>query len=373
MIFGEFLGDIKKEPALNIGNLVYAGKILGLQSYGTPNKSWLPYFKSIYKARMSGNTYLDHISELSSLINVPLNDQDRITGQLAYDIAATSQRAFEEIFFELVDPIVSKHPDLPLCIVGGCALNIVLNTKVKERYNREVFVGPNPNDCGLSVGMIANFVKPENIIDVTYKGPELLDGKRLPEFVEKYLAKKVTAKQVASLLETGKILGVVQGRSEHGPRALGNRSIICNPTLPDMKNALNLKVKNREWYRPFAPIVRLEDVSEYFEWTGESRWMNFCPKVKEEYLSKIPAIVHVDNTARVQTITRSQNEFLYDVLTEFKELTGIGVLLNTSFNVDGKPILSTVHDALKVFENTQMDALYVNEFLFDVKRGASAL
>jgi carbamoyltransferase len=158
-------------------------------------------------------------------------------------------------------------------------------------------------------------------------------------------------------LERGKIVGVVRGNSEHGPRALGNRSIICNPAISDMKDILNEKVKHREWYRPFAPVVRLEDVSEYFEWDRESRWMSFCPKVKEEWREKLPAITHVDGTARVQTITREQNEWLYDLLTNFKEKTGIGVLLNTSFNVNGKPILSTYKDAFHIYDTTDIDGL----------------
>jgi carbamoyltransferase len=124
-----------------------------------------------------------------------------------------------------------------------------------------------------------------------------------------------------------------------------------------MKDVLNEKVKHREWYRPFAPVVRLEDVSEYFKWKSESRWMSFCPKVKEEWRDQLSAITHIDNTARVQTVTREQNEWLYDLITEFKKHTGIGVLLNTSFNVDGKPILSTIQDAFKILETTQMDGL----------------
>jgi carbamoyltransferase len=160
-------------------------------------------------------------------------------------------------------------------------------------------------------------------------------------------------------LEKGKIVGVVRGNSEHGPRALGNRSIICSPAISDMKDILNEKVKHREWYRPFAPVVRLEDVSEYFEWDRESRWMSFCPKVKEEWRERLPAITHVDNTARVQTVTREQNEWLYDLLTNFKEKTGIGVLLNTSFNVNGKPILSTYKDAFHIYDTTDIDGLII--------------
>lgn len=372
MILGEYLGDIKKENALNLANLVYAGKILGLQSYGNPNTAWKPIFKDMYKARLSGTTYPEYIQYISQQLEIPLSDVQRITGSTAYDIAATSQAAFEEIFFELVDDTLNKYSDLPICLAGGCALNIVLNTKVKQKYNRPVFVGPNPNDCGLAVGMLANLIKPINPIDITYSGPELLDKYRFPEFVEKYLGQQINVSTLAGIIYQGKIIGLVQGRSEHGPRALGNRSILCSPLLSDMKDTLNLKVKHREWYRPFAPVVRLEDVSEYFEWDGESRWMSFCPVVKEKYRNIIPAVVHVDNTARIQTVTEEQNPLLYQLLTEFKQLTGIGVLLNTSFNVDGKPILSTLHDAFKVFETTELDGLYINGFLFDKKMGRYA-
>jgi carbamoyltransferase len=369
MIFGEYLGDIKKEPALNLGNLVYAGKILGLQSYGVPVKEWIPHFKEFYLSSISGITYQSHVDILGEKIGVHFSTENRIKGELAYQIAATSQAAFEEIFFEYIDVYVKKHTDLPICLSGGCALNIVLNTKVKERYGCEVFVGPNPNDCGLAVGMLANMIMPTDQIDVTYAGTELLDKNRLPEYIERYRSSIYTTEKLASELQNGSIIGVVQGRSEHGPRALGNRSILCNPLIADMKDKLNAKVKHREWYRPFAPVVRLEDVSEYFEWKGESRWMSFCPRVRDQYKHIIPAIVHIDGTARVQTVTREQNELLYDVLTHFKKITGVGVLLNTSFNVDGSPILSTLTDAFHVFETTELDALYIDGFFFNKKMG----
>jgi carbamoyltransferase len=163
-------------------------------------------------------------------------------------------------------------------------------------------------------------------------------------------------------LINGKIIGVVKNQSEHGPRALGNRSIICNPSIAEMKDILNDKVKHREWYRPFAPVVRQEDVSKYFEFEGESRWMSFCPKVRLEWRDKLAAITHVDNTARVQTVTREQNEFLYDLLTEFEKKTGVGVLLNTSFNVNGKPILSTYKDAFIIYNNTELDCLLLEDY-----------
>jgi carbamoyltransferase len=369
MIFGEYLGDIKKEPALNLGNLVYAGKVLGLQSYGTVVEQWIPHFKEMYLSSIDGITYQSHLDALGEKIGVQFSINHRLKDEVAYQVAATSQAAFEEIFFEYVDSFAQEHADLPICLSGGCALNIVLNTKVKERYNRDVFVGPNPNDCGLAVGMLANMIMPEEPIDITYSGPEVLDKNRLPEFIEKYYPSTRDAEGLARELQNGLIVGLVQGRSEHGPRALGNRSIICNPLISDMKDKLNAKVKHREWYRPFAPVVRLEDVSEYFEWEGESRWMSFCPKVREEYKDVMPAIVHIDGTARVQTVTKEQNPFLYDVLTQFKHMTGIGVLLNTSFNVDGKPILSTLADAFRVLEQTELDALHIDGFFFNRKLG----
>ena len=131
-----------------------------------------------------------------------------------------------------------------------------------------------------------------------------------------------------------------------------------------MKDILNEKVKNREWYRPFAPVCRLEDVSKYFEFEGESRGLSFCPKVREEWRDKLVSITHVDGTARVQTVTKSQNPWLYDLLTELDNITGVGVILNTSFNVNGKPILSTYVDAIKVFNETQMDRLLLEDFYF---------
>jgi carbamoyltransferase len=170
---------------------------------------------------------------------------------------------------------------------------------------------------------------------------------------------EVDQNTIATDLLNGKIIGIARGNSEHGPRALGNRSIICNPSIENMKDILNEKVKHREWYRPFAPVVRLEDVSKYFEWEGESRWMSFSPVVRKEWREKLSAITHIDNTARVQTVTREQNEWLYDLLTHFSELSGIGVLLNTSFNVNGSPILSSINEAFQVFNNSAMDGLVI--------------
>ncbi|HYE67517.1 MAG TPA: carbamoyltransferase C-terminal domain-containing protein, partial [Anaerovoracaceae bacterium] len=156
--------------------------------------------------------------------------------------------------------------------------------------------------------------------------------------------------------------------SECGPRALGNRSIICDPSGAGKKDLINEKIKHREWFRPFAPVVKAEDVEKYFDFSGESRFMSYAPTVRTEYIDIIPAVVHKDATARVQTVTRAQNKFLYNLLDEFERISGIGVLLNTSLNIKGLPILTTLRDAFDVWNSTELDALYIEGWLFEKDR-----
>lgn len=374
MVFAHYMADIKFEN-LGDGNLVYPGKLMGLASYGTVQENWVQYFKQFYKSNAEGQNHHLFLNILEWYLNVenmrtgyPIFQFDinnRLTGQVAYDVAATAQRAFEECFFEIADPIVQQYPNLPICITGGCGLNIILNTRAAERYNKPIFVGPNPNDCGIAVGMILDEVKPKAAVDLTYSGTKLLDLDMLSSYINlmevSTTATEVSLSTLAQNIYDGKIIGVARGRSEHGPRALGNRSILCNPSIPNMKDTLNEKVKHREWYRPFAPVVRLEDVNKYFHWNQDSRWMSFCPKVREEWKEHLAAITHVDGTARVQTVTREQNEWLYDLLTEFEKINGVGVLLNTSFNVNGKPILSSLYEAFEVFKKTALDGLVIED------------
>jgi carbamoyltransferase len=355
---GSFCEDVRNYDALTA-----SGKVLGLQSYGKVVDEWIPAMTEYFKVIPFWQNLDERSKKLSEKLGIEFSKEKKLTGEIQYNFARTAQHVFENIFFESADDVIKQY-NLPIVLGGGCALNIVLNTKVKERYGLDVFVAPNSTDCGLPVGLLCKRFKPTNIIDVTYKGVGVLDEFMLMEYVNTYRGVESNMDVIVNDLSNNKILGVVQGNSEHGPRALGNRSIICSPIPKDMKDTLNFKVKHREWYRPFAPIVRLEDVSEYFEWEGESRWMNFCPIVKPEWKDKLPAITHVDGTARVQTVTREQNPFIYDVLTKFKEKTGIGVLVNTSFNVDGKPILSSYKDALKVFQETQLDRLYLGGYYF---------
>jgi carbamoyltransferase len=367
MIFGEYVADIKKEIDLARGNLVYAGKLMGLSSYGVVREEWIDSFKEFYRYKIDGSNYPEQLQILGDKIGVTFDKGQQLKGQTAWDVVTTSQRVFEDIFYEVVNPYLEKYPLIPLHLSGGCSLNILLNTRLKQELNRKVFISPNSNDCGLAVGMILNHLKPIYPVDITYKGVGILDEYTLMEYVDEYVCTLYKQEELVNDLVEGKIVGVIRDGAEHGPRALGNRSIICNPTFPNMKDILNAKVKNREWYRPFAPVVRLEDVSKYFEFEGESRWMSFCPQVKEEWKEKLPSITHIDGTARVQTVTKEQNPWLYDLITDFEKISGIGVLLNTSFNIAGKPITSTYRDAVWLYESSQMDRLLLQDFYFKVK------
>ena len=371
MILGDHLTDIKRDP-LNIGNLVYAGKLMGLCSYGNVREDWFEAFTEFYETfNYQGDSYLgggeaavDALPKLMKAIGVDDFNQKttRLEGQLAWDIAATTQEIFEQQFFKFAQPYLDRYPDLPVTMSGGCALNVILNTKLLHLRDGKVFVPPNTSDCGVAVGGILLNLKPEQQVDLTYCGAPILDSHMFSSYIENdpfSVVEDVTVADLAKFISLGNIVGVIRGNSEHGPRALGNRSIICNP-IGDMKDVLNAKVKNREWYRPFAPVVRLEDATKYFDFPegAQSRHMTFTAEFREEYKEKLPAVVHVDGTGRIQTVTRQQNEFLYDLLTEFDKISDHGVLLNTSFNVDKKPILTRLSEALHILKTSEMDAVY---------------
>lgn len=381
MILADHMSDIRKDP-LNIGNLVYAGKLMGLCAYGKVNNEWLPHFETFYNRfcydgdsyKGGAETRVSATLELLKGIGVwdESFDQEttRYEGQLSWDMAATSQQAFENVFMELAQPYLTKYKDYPVCLSGGCALNVILNARLaNELPHGKIFVPPNTNDCGIAVGGLLEHLRPSTQVDLTYSGLPVLDAINYTSLIENNHVKvidEITTEDIALLLNTGHIIGVINGNSEHGPRALGNRSILCSPT-GDMKDILNKKVKDREWYRPFAPVVRFEDVSTYFDFSTESRHMTFIAKVRDEF--DFPAITHVDGTGRLQTVTSDQNELLYDIITEFKKLSGHGVVLNTSFNVNGKPILTRLSDAFEILMNTDMDCIYYDgQIIFKAKR-----
>ena len=292
-----------------------------------------------------------------------IRDRDNwvFEGQEGYDIAATAQEAFERAFFSVLD---RYDPNVPLILTGGCALNVLVNEKVKCLYNRPLYVPPNPHDGGLSLGHLFRYKEPTKQVDITYSGLPLLNKRTdLKFYVAKYNATKVTKKEIAELIKDGKILGLVYGDSEVGPRALGNRSIVCDPNIADMKDILNSKVKFREWYRPFAPFCKKEEAHKYFDSPNfdNLEYMSYAPRVKVDTL---PSITHIDGTARLQTVTEKSHPHFYELLTEFGKISETNVLLNTSFNIRGYPILSTIDDALYALNNTDMDHVVIEDYLF---------
>lgn len=351
---GQYSNSIKKERDFWVdGGLVYPGKIMGLTPYGKVREEWLPAFEEFYTGVYYSNLN-ENYEKLKSRLNLP----DTFEGELEADLLATSQKMFEIKFDKLVRPYF--HDQGAFIITGGSAMNIINNERLRQE--RDIFVPPNPSDAGLSLGFMLDYLKPARAFNATYMGPPVWDAHTLPEYVEKYNGKLYNFDELIHDLMAGKIIGVVRGRSELGPRALGNRSIICHAAVPGMKDILNYKVKNREPYRPFAPVCRQEDMHRFFDTRGECRWMSFCPTVKPEYRTDLQSITHVDGTARLQTVTAEQNDWLYYMLYRFSEMHKYPVILNTSFNLAGKPILNTYRDAVWMLENTQMDGLILEDY-----------
>jgi carbamoyltransferase len=320
----------------------YPGKLMGLAGYGNVKEDLLP---DLYRF------FIEKDGKIAGMIS----DCNYYRGTGGENLAATIQKTLEDLLFKELDKYDTQ---IPLVVTGGCALNVIINEKIKDRYKREVYVPPNPNDGGLSLGHMFCYQKPIERVDVRYNGLPLLDKDELSG----YNVKKVTKKEIAELIKDGKIVGLVYGDSEVGPRALGNRSIVCDPNIADMKNILNSKVKHRESYRPFAPFCKKEDAHKYFESRDfeNMECMSFAVRVKVDTL---PSITHIDNTARLQTVTQESHSHFYDLLTEFGKISDTNVLLNTSFNTRGKPILSTISDAVDILNTTELDHVIVNDYL----------
>ena len=342
--------------------LALSGKLMGLCGYGEVIPDFVPFFKDFFFDRdykkLAKETGLP-LKKLDTPWDNPM-DNWVFEGQEGYDIAATAQAGFEHAFFSVLD---TYDADVPLIMTGGCALNVLVNEKVKCLYDRPLYVPPQPHDGSLSLGHLFLYNKPTKQVDITYSGLPLLDRNKLQDYIDEYGATKLNKKEIAQLIKDGKIIGLVYGDSEVGPRALGNRSIVCDPNIADMKDILNSKVKFREWYRPFAPFCKKEDADKYFESRNfdNLEYMSYAPRVKVDTL---PSITHVDGTARLQTVTEESHPHFYELLTEFGKISETNVLLNTSFNIRGYPILSTIEDALYALNNTQMDYVVIEDYLF---------
>jgi carbamoyltransferase len=254
-----------------------------------------------------------------------------------------------------------------LCMAGGVALNAVANGLLLERHTfRKVWIQPAASDAGCSLG-IPFYIWHEIlgqprcfVMEHAYWGPEYSESAMQRAVASTGLeCRRVddVERQTARLLAQGHVIAWYQGRMEWGPRALGNRSILADPRRAEMRDTINAKVKFREPYRPFAPSVLEEDVEDYFHFSGASPYMTFVCRVRDNKKDVIPAVTHVDGTARIQTVSRAHNPRYWSLLNEFKALTGVPIVLNTSFNIRGEPIACTPEDAVRCFLNTGIDYL----------------
>lgn len=303
----------------------------------------------------------------------PLTQRDQ-------DMAHSIQVLLEECCFQLLNDLYERTQCENLCLAGGVALNSSMNGKIIDHTPfRRIFIVPAANDAGLSLGaaLHCNALNSQNFkrreLIHAYYGSEHTEDEILVEL--KKLSAEIDvskpenlAEAAADLLCQFQIVGWYQGRMEFGPRALGNRSILANPTRSDTKDIVNMKVKFRENFRPFAPVVPHEFVGEYFEAKQEMPFMLKVVQVKPDKWSVIPAVTHVDHSARVQAVSAQQNELLYELLHAMKRKNGVPVLLNTSFNIRGDTIVRTPFDAVHCFLNTGMNALAIGPYLLKKKK-----
>jgi carbamoyltransferase len=297
------------------------------------------------------------------------------------DLAFAVQHRFEEIFFHLLNQLHARVPLDNLAMAGGCALNSVGNGKLFDRTPfRRTYIQPAAGDEGLAIGAALHtyhcVLKQPRRHELTnsYLGPEFSDSRIQSALSSaglegRKLERSAFVEQVAEQIAAGNVIGWFQGRTEWGPRALGNRSIVAHPGLPNMKDVLNARIKHREWFRPFAPSILADKQHEYFERDHPSPFMLHVYKIRPEKRKDLCAVNHVDDTGRLQTVTREENPMYYDLISAFYRRTGIPVILNTSFN-ENEPIVCTPEEAIDCFQRTRMDALAIGPFLV-VKPGKS--
>jgi len=423
LAFPHSLGLLYSAVTYYCGFKVNSGeyKLMGLAPYGDPGGERLARYKRILldelvDLRDDGSLLLnlDHFDfatgltmcrdgDWLELFGIPRRSPESEIGQEYMDLALAVQQVTEEAILRMAKTARSLTGACHLVMAGGVALNCVANGKLaEEKIFDDIWVQPAAGDAGGALGaaLAAYHIwrgTPRRATGVdhmagSYLGPAYGDID-IGRMCRKFKAKATIVEEpelyhiVAGLLADGQIVGWFQGRMEYGPRALGNRSILADPRRPEMQKKLNLKIKYREGFRPFAPSVLVEDRGEYFDLAEDSPYMLFIGKVNGHhrlampegydglamyerlYLqrSDIPAVTHVDYTARIQTVSHETNPRYWRLIKEFKELTGCGVVVNTSFNVRGEPIVCSPEDAYRCFMRTEMDYLAINNFLFRKK------
>ena len=389
-------------------------KMMGLAPYGNP--VYLDLIENeILQSNQDGSFFLNQdyfsfnykemmISEkFNNLFKIEKrNMKDRITQKHA-DVAASIQKVLEKIILKIVFHARNITNQNNLCLAGGVALNCVANGVLqKEKVFEKIWIQPAATDSGGSLGAALSFYydglnqkrivyKNEESMNYGYLGQEFSDievENSLKNFKINY--RKLTDKELinftSKMILKNKYFGWFQGRSEFGPRALGCRSILANPISPNTQKDLNLKIKFRESFRPFAPIILEEELSRLFDQNDPSPYMLFVYKINKkispiqsginsinEIRSELPAITHVDYSARIQTINEKSNLKMFNLLKKYKELTGYGVLVNTSFNVSDEPIVNSPYDAIKCFFESGLDFLVINNYIIDKAEQAEHL
>ena len=365
-------------------------KLMGLSAYGKP-KYYDLIMENLVDVKNDGSIHLnmkyfsftyDKVmtnQKFSDLFGIPPRKEDSKAEQIHYDIAASAQLVLEDILLKMVNHIHKKTGMTNLCFGGGVALNGVANYRIlKEGPFENLHIPPSPGDGGSAVGcaqylyychdknkrmMEDNVERIKNNIFVgpSHSNDEIKSFLDINKIDYKFLETNSLLQTVAKLIVEGNVVGWYQGKMEWGPRALGNRSIIADPRNVKMKDILNEKIKHRESFRPFAPCILEEYTSEYFDVDVSSPYMLLVAPVKKP--EKIPAVTHVDGTARLQTVSKDINLLFYNLITEFYKITGVPVLINTSMNVRGEPIVDTPEQAYNMIVKTDMDYIVMGDYI----------
>jgi predicted NodU family carbamoyl transferase len=354
-----YIKEISKSSDRTLNILTGAGKLMGLSAYGSYNKE---LYDKCYKF-LTTKSFPDYTTFFNIIDDG--KSTNSFNGKSAYDLAFNIQFAFENLFLEKFKTHFNSIIYKNVCLTGGGALNVLLNDKLSKMYpNTNFYVPCSPNDSGISYGIMCLHLKKKLIKEPMYSGCQILDKETLPHILTYRPWQHADPSLIAKELFNGKIIGLCQGNSEVGPRALGNRSILAHPGLFNIKDDINKKVKFREWFRPFAPVCCEEDAHKYFETSNNVNYsyMSYSPKVREEYRKMLPAITHVDGSSRLQTLKSEQNPYLYEILREFEKLSGYPILVNTSFNVRGKSILTHYQAALQNLDSTQLDGVILEKY-----------
>lgn len=371
-------------------------KVMGLAPYGTMNRDSNHYYaklKKVISLKEDGSftlnmQYFGHNSfeskaytqALVDLLGLQPNSKDGLITDGYKDLAASLQMVTEDAVLHLLRHVQKETKQENLCFAGGVALNSVLNGKILSQTDfKRIFIQPSAGDSGTVIGA-AKYV--QHLVDTdtldehmehSSYGP-CYTSEEIKIFLEdhsivykQFSSSDEMLEKIAILLKNRNVVGWFQGRLEWGPRALGNRSILASPIPEDMREILNAKVKHRELFRPFAPVVCLDDALTFFECDipipEPTDYMLMVYQVKKEYREKIPSVTHIDGSGRLQTIQEHQNPLYYQLVKRFGEITGIPILVNTSFNIRGEPIVCSPYDAYRCMMGTQIDYLVMDHFL----------